>query len=94
MNHAFGQSTTKHIGGIGFRLPKGRLPWSTLGGDLEKKGSTLVNWLEGVLRDKDVGISGLSAEDMKELHDALFRDERRLQFVRCRRWYILVHMHY
>ena len=85
MDHAFGQSTTKYIGEIGFRLPKDRLPWSTRGGDLEKKGSTLVSWPDGVLRDKDVGISGPSAEDTKELNDALFRDERRLQFVRCRR---------
>ncbi|KAH0828931.1 hypothetical protein J3R83DRAFT_2355 [Lanmaoa asiatica] len=68
---------------IGFSLCNGRLPWSTLEGDLGKKGYTILNWPQGVVRDRDKGVSGLSAEDADKLHDALFIDERRLLFVRC-----------
>ena len=68
-------------GEIGFKLSNGRLPWSTLEGDLQKKGYVVVNWPQGVVRDRDKGISGLSAEDTDKLHDALFVDEHRLQFV-------------
>lgn len=83
MNHAFGWLTAMHTGEIG--LPKDRLPWSTLEVDLGKKEYIILNWPQGVVRDRDKGISGLSAEDTNKLHDALFRDERRLQFVRCGR---------
>ena len=79
MQYTFGRP--QYTGEIGFRLPKNRLPWSTLGGDLEKKGYAVANWPAGVVRDKDKGISGLSAEDVDKLLDALFCDERRLQFV-------------
>ena len=82
MKRVFSSSTTVHAGEIGFRLPRDRLPWSTLGGDLERKGYMMVNWPQGVVRDKDKGISGLGVEDADKLHDALFRDERPLQFVR------------
>ena len=70
-------------GEIGFKLANGRLPWSTLDGDLQRKGYMIVNWPQGVVRDKDKGISGLSAEDADKLHDALFVDERRIRFVPC-----------
>ena len=69
------------LGEIGFKLSNGRLPWSTLEGDLQKKGYMVINWPQGVVRDRDKGISGLSAEDTDRLHDALFVDEHRLQFV-------------
>ena len=81
MKRVFSSSTTVHAGEIGFRLPRDRLPWSTLGGDLERKGYTMVNWPQGVVRDKDKGISGLSVEDADKLHDALFRSKHPLQFV-------------
>ncbi|KAF8553456.1 hypothetical protein OG21DRAFT_1249118 [Imleria badia] len=68
---------------IGFKLVKGRLPWSTLEGDLQKKGYMIVNWPQGVDRDRDKGASGISAEDADKLHDALFVDDDRIQFVRC-----------
>ncbi|KAI9573316.1 hypothetical protein HD554DRAFT_2311037 [Boletus coccyginus] len=68
---------------VGFKLSNGRLPWSTLEGDLQKKGYMIVNWPRGVVRDRDKGVSGLSAEDVDKLHDALFVDEQRLQFVPC-----------
>lgn len=71
-----------NTGDIGFRLPKDRLPWSTLKKDLQKNGYGIVNWPQGVVRDRDKGISGLSAEDANKLHNALFQDERRIQFVR------------
>ncbi|KAF8447299.1 hypothetical protein L210DRAFT_3501023 [Boletus edulis BED1] len=70
-------------GEIGFKLSKGRLPWSTLEGDLCKKGYTILNWPHGVVRDRDKGISGLSAEDTDRLHDALFVDEQRIRFIPC-----------
>ncbi|KAF8553705.1 hypothetical protein OG21DRAFT_1199952 [Imleria badia] len=66
---------------IGFKLSNGRLPWSTLEGDPRKKGYMIVNWPQGVGRDRDKGVSGLSAEDADKLHDALFVDDRRLRFV-------------
>ena len=72
---------TRLPGEIGFKLSNGRLPWSTLEGDLQKKGYVVINWPQGVVRDRDKGISGLSAEDTDKLHDALFVDEHRLQFV-------------
>ncbi|KAH0828933.1 hypothetical protein J3R83DRAFT_2357 [Lanmaoa asiatica] len=68
---------------IGFSVGNGWLPWSTLEGDLGKKGYMILNWPQGVFRDRDKGVSGLSAEDADKLHDALFLDRRRLQFVRC-----------
>ncbi|KAI9573338.1 hypothetical protein HD554DRAFT_1173387 [Boletus coccyginus] len=45
---------------------------------LRETGFKLSN---GVVRDRDKGVSGLSAEDADKLHDALFIDEQRLQFV-------------
>jgi len=77
------QLTTTYSGEIGFRLSNGRLPWSTLEGDLQKKGYMIVNWPQGVVRDRDKGVSGLSAEDADKLHDALFVDEQRIRFVPC-----------
>ncbi|KAF8426804.1 hypothetical protein L210DRAFT_230366 [Boletus edulis BED1] len=68
---------------IGFKLSNGRLQWSTLDADLWKKRYMIINWLHGVVRDRDKGVSGLSAEDTDRLHDALFVDERRIQFVPC-----------
>ena len=81
--HVFGWLIIVHTGEIGFMLPKDRLPWSTLEGDLQKKGYTMLNWPKDVARDKDKGVSGLSAEDTNKLYNALFRDERRLKFIRC-----------
>ena len=78
LNHS-----TMYTGEIGFKLSNGRLPWSTLDGDLRRKGYMIVNWPQGVVRDRDRGISGLSAEDADKLHDALFVDERRIHFVPC-----------
>ena len=43
----------------------------------------IVNWPQGVVRDRDKGMSGLSAEDVDKLHDAIFVDERRIRFVPC-----------
>ena len=43
----------------------------------------IVNWPQGVVRDRDKGVSGISAEDADKLHDALFVDEQRLRFVAC-----------
>ena len=83
MQHLLNQSTTIHIGEIGFKLSNGRLPWSTLDGDLRRKGYMIVNWPQGVIRDRDKGVSGLSAEDADKLHAALFVDERRIRFVPC-----------
>ena len=83
MQRELNQSTTMHTGEIGFKLSNGRLPWSTLDGDLRRKEYMIVNWPQGVVRDRDRGISGLSAEDADKLHDALFLDERRMHFVPC-----------
>ena len=77
------QSTTVHTGDIGFKLSNGRLPWSTLEGDLQKRGYTIFDWLHGVDRDREKGISGLSAEGAYKLYDALFVDDDRIRFVRC-----------
>jgi hypothetical protein len=67
---------------IGFRVPKDRLPWSTLEGELEKQGYAIHNWPQGVTRERDKGVYSLSAEEAGKLYHALFSDERRLQFVR------------
>jgi hypothetical protein len=83
MKCVLSQSTTMCTGEIGFKLSNGRLPWSTLDRDLEKRGYMIVNWPQGVFRDRDKGVSGLSAEDADKLHDALFVDERRIRFVPC-----------
>lgn len=42
-----------------------------------------MNWPQGVVRDKERGVFGLSAEDVDKLHDALFATEDPLQFVMC-----------
>ncbi|KAF8546094.1 hypothetical protein OG21DRAFT_1491587 [Imleria badia] len=68
---------------IGFRLSNGRLPWSTLEGDLRKKGYTIVNWPQGVNRERDKGVFGISAEDADKLYDALFVGDHWIRFVRC-----------
>ena len=83
IKHILNQSTTMCAGEIGFKLSNGRLPWSTLDGDLRKKGYMVVYWPQGVFRDRDKGVSGLSAEDADKLHDALFVDEQRIRFVPC-----------
>ena len=82
MQHVFNQLTICP-GEIGFKLSNGRLPWSTLDGDLQRKGYMIINWPQGIFRDRDKGVSGLSAEDADKLHDALFVDERRIRFVPC-----------
>ena len=41
----------------------------------------IVNWPQGVFRDGDEGVSGLSAEDADKLHGALFVGEGRIRFV-------------
>lgn len=71
-------------GEIGFRLPKDRLPWSTLEGKLTKAGYKMINWPEGVVREKDKGVYSLGAEEADKLYSALFlvEDARRLRFVR------------
>ena len=83
MPHVLNQSTTMYTGVIGFKLSNGRLPWSTLDGDLQRKGYMIINWPQGVVRDRDKRISGLSAEDADKLHNALFVDERCIRFVPC-----------
>ena len=82
-NHTFNRLTIVHAGEIGFRVPKDRLPWSTLEGELEKQGYAIHNWPQGVFRERDKGVYSLSAEEADTLYHALFSDERRLQFVRC-----------
>ncbi|KAF8553453.1 WD40 repeat-like protein [Imleria badia] len=71
---------------IGFKLSNGRLPWSTLERDLRKKGYVIANWPHGVDRDRDKGVSGLSAGDADKLHGALFVDDCQIQFVRCKEY--------
>ncbi|KAF8131825.1 hypothetical protein EV363DRAFT_1076381, partial [Boletus edulis] len=61
---------------IGFKLSKGRLPWSTLEADLRKKGYMIANWLQGVVCDRDKVVSGWSAEDADKFYDPLLVDER------------------
>jgi hypothetical protein len=81
-NHTFNRLTIVHAGEIGFRIPKDRLPWSTLEGELEKQGYAIRNWPQGVIRERDKGVYSLSAEEADRLYHALFSDKRRLQFVR------------
>ena len=82
-NHAFNRLTIVHAGEIGFRVPKDRLPWSTLEGELEKEGYAIHNWPQGVFRERDKGVYSLTAEEADKLYHALFSGERCLQFVRC-----------
>ena len=84
MKHVLDQLTTMYTGEIGFGLSNGRLPWTTLGEDLRRRGYMIVNWPHGVFRDRDKGVSGLSAEDADKLQDALFVDEQRIRFIPCR----------
>ncbi|KAI9452036.1 hypothetical protein HD554DRAFT_2180077 [Boletus coccyginus] len=67
---------------IGFGVPKDRLPWSTLEGELEKRGYTIFHWPQGVIREKYKGVYSLGAEEADKLYHALFVDERPVQFVR------------
>ena len=78
----FNRLTIVHAGEIGFRVPKDRLPWSTLEGELEKQGYAIHNWPQGVVRERDKGVYSLSAEEADKLYHALFLDERRFQFAR------------
>ena len=82
-NHTFDRLTIMYAGQIGFRVPNDRLPWSALGGELEKQGYAIHNWPQGVFRKGDKGVYSLSAEEVDRLYHALFSDEQRLQFV-CR----------
>ncbi|KAI9456487.1 hypothetical protein HD554DRAFT_1847597 [Boletus coccyginus] len=70
------------LGEIGFSIPNDRLPWSTLEGELEKRGYTILHWPQGVFRERDKGIYSLGAEEADKLYRALFLDERCVQFVR------------
>ena len=83
MKYTPSELTIMYAGEIGFKLSNGRLPWSTLEGDLEKKGYMIINWPHDVDRDREKGISGLNAEDAYKLYDALFVDNYRIRFVRC-----------
>ncbi|KAI9456489.1 hypothetical protein HD554DRAFT_2145206 [Boletus coccyginus] len=81
-DHASNRLTIVNAGEIGFRVPKDRLPWSTLEGELEKRGYTILHWPQGVLREKDKGVYSLGAEEADKLYRALFVDVGRVQFVR------------
>jgi hypothetical protein len=82
-NPTFSRLTIVHAGEIGFSVPKDRLPWSTLEGDLEKQGYAIHNWPQGVVRERDKGVYILSAEEADKLYHVIFSDERRrIQFVR------------
>jgi len=61
-------------------ISHGRLPWSTLGNDLEKQGLVLVNWPVGVPRKRNRGIYDLSAEHADKLYSATMHpdEEHRL----------------
>ena len=74
LKHVLNQSTTMYTGEIGFKLSNFRLPWSTLDGDLRRKGYIIVNWPQGVSRDRwpQCGCG---------LDDALFVDD--IRFVPC-----------
>ena len=71
LKHVLNQSTTMYTGEIGFKLSNCRLPWSTLDGDLRRKGYIIVNWPQGVSRDRDEGLSGLSADAGLTMHFSL-----------------------
>jgi len=83
LDHTFNSLTIVNAGEIGFRLPKDRLPWSTLEGELEKRGYIILHWPQGVIHEKDKGVYSLGAEEADKLYRALFVDELRVQFV-CR----------
>ena len=52
----------------------------------------IVNWPQAIFRNRDKGVSGLSAEDADKLHDTLFVVEQRIQFVPCGEGKFLVWM--
>ena len=54
---------------------------ASLSDTVSSKRSFVINSPQGVVRDRDEGISDLNAEDTDRLHDVLFVDEHRLQFV-------------
>ena len=57
--------------------------WSTLEGELNKRGYTILHWPQGVFCKKDKGVYSLGAEEADKLYRALFVDEQRVQFI-CR----------
>ena len=63
-------------------ISHGRLPWSTLESDLEKRGLALVNWPAEVPRKRNKGIYNLSAEHADKLYRAIMHpdEEYRLGF--------------
>ncbi|KIJ13227.1 hypothetical protein PAXINDRAFT_170665, partial [Paxillus involutus ATCC 200175] len=56
---------------IDFPLHNRYLPWSTLEGDLQKRGYKITNWPSRVPRENDKGINTLSAGHVHELYVAL-----------------------
>ena len=82
LDHTSNRLTIVNTGETGFRVPKDRLPWSTLEGELAKRGYTILHWPQGVFREKDKGVYSLGAEEADKLYRALFVDEQRVQFTR------------
>ena len=66
--HAIPLSPT---GSFDIFISHGRLPWSTLGSELEKQGLALDNWPAGVPRKRNRGIYDLSADHADTLYRAI-----------------------
>jgi hypothetical protein len=43
----------------------------------------IVNWPQGVDRERDKGVFGISAEDAEKLYESLFVGDNRIRFILC-----------
>ena len=65
------------IGSFNVFISHGRLPWSTLESDLEKRGIGLINWPAEVPRNRgNRGINDLSAEHADTLYRAIMHPDK------------------
>lgn len=65
------------IGSFNVFIPHGRLPWSTLENDLEKRGIGLINWPTDVPRKRgNKGINDLNAAHVDTLYRAIMHPDR------------------
>ena len=64
------------IGSFNVFTSHGRLPWSTLASDLEKRGIELINWPGEVPRKRNRGINDLSAEHADTLYRVIMHPDK------------------
>ena len=68
---------SNQIGSFNVFISHGRLPWSTLESDLEKRGIELINWPAEVPRNRgNKGINDLSVAQADALYRAIMHPDK------------------